>query len=162
MSIDSARKWLITSSLIITGLQMMFLLMAPVIGFPLPYPRNLELLEIISPVFLGYLGAASHFIFQNPVPVVPVQNQFLGMLLKGPLIIYTVAAIGALAAFGYSNRVGNNIGAGMSVENLRTALSLALGVLAVTTGVLSSYLFVTTNASQRHGTDPGPGAPSRD
>jgi hypothetical protein len=32
-------------------------------GFPLTYPKNLELLQIVSPVFLGYLGAATHFIF---------------------------------------------------------------------------------------------------
>src|SRR5262249_2871463 len=141
MTIDNARKWLITSSLAITGVQMVFLLVAPVIGFPLPYPKNLDLLQIVSPVFLGYLGSASHFIFQNAVPSVPVQNQYLGLLVKGPLVIYILAAGGSLGAFGYSNRVGSGIGAGMSIDNLGTALSLSLGVLAVTTGVVSSYLF---------------------
>jgi hypothetical protein len=148
MNIDNARKWLIASSLIITGVQMVFLLVAPVIGFPLPYPKNLDLLQIVSPVFLGYLGSAAHFIFQNPAPKVPVQNQYLGLMLKGPLAIYILAAGGALAAFGYSNRVGSSIGTGMSVDNLGTALSLSLGVLAATTGVLSSYLFVTSNNPQ--------------
>lgn len=153
MTIDNARKWLIASSLIITGVQMVFLLVSPVIGFPLSYPKNLDLLQIISPVFLGYLGSASHFIFQNPVPQVPMQNQYLGLLVKGPLVIYVLAAGGSLAAFGYSNRVEGSIGAGMSVDNLSTALSLSLGVLAATTGVLSSYLFATPNGPQnaQHG-----------
>lgn len=145
MNTDSARKWLIASSLVITGVQMVFLIVAPVIGFPLLYPKNLDLLQIVSPIFLGYLGSASHFIFQNPVPPVPVQNQYLGYLVKGPLVIYILAAGGSLAAFGYSNRVGSSIGAGMSVDSLGTALSLSLGVLAVTTGVLNSYLFVAPN-----------------
>lgn len=94
MTIDSARKWLIVSSLVITGSQMLFLLVAPTIGFPLSYPKNLNLLQIVSPIFLGYLGAASHFIFQNPAPAVPVQNRFLGLLVKGPLVIYVLAAGG--------------------------------------------------------------------
>jgi hypothetical protein len=149
MTIDNARKWLIVSSLTITGGQMLFLLVAPTVGFPLPYPKNLDLLQIVSPVFLGYLGSAAHFIFQNPTPAVPVQNRFLGLLVKGPLVIYVLAAGASLAAFGYANRVGTAVGAGMSVDNLATALSLSLGVLAVTTGVVSSYLFVAPNQANQ-------------
>jgi hypothetical protein len=144
MTVDAARRWLIISSLMITGTQIVFLLVAPVIGYPLVYPKNLDLLQIISPVFLGYLGSAAHFIFQNPAPEVPVQNKFLGLLVRGPLIIYVLAVSGSLAAFGYANRASVEPGTGptMSVSNLATALSVSLGVLAVTTGVINSYLFV--------------------
>jgi len=142
MSIDAARKFLIVSSLLMTGGQLMFLLMAPAFGYPLIYPKNLQILQIVSPVFLGYLGSASHFIFQTPAPEVPVQNQFLGMLVKGPLAIYFFVVVGMLTAYGYTNRVAAAIGEGISSEDLATALSLALGVLTVTTGVISSYLFV--------------------
>ena len=142
MTADEARKWIILSSLIITGVQIVFLLAAPAIGFPLSYPKNLDLLQIVSPVFLGYLGSASHFVFQPAPQALPVQNQFLGMLVRGPIIIYTFAIMTALATFGYSNRIGATIGSGMSVDNLATALSVALGVLAVTTGIITSYLFV--------------------
>jgi hypothetical protein len=71
-----------------------------------------------------------------------VQNQFLGLLVKGPLIIYLIAVVASFAAFGYANRASAAPGTGMSVDNLATALSLALGVLAVTTGIITSYLFV--------------------
>ena len=147
MDVDQARKWLIVSSIVITGGQLVFLLIAPVIGYPLTYPKNLDLLQIISPVFLGYLGAAAHFIFKSPAPQIPVQNQYLGILVRGPVIVYALAVTAALAAFGYSNRVGAPIGSGMSVDHLSTALALALGVLAATTGVLTSYLF----AAPTHG-----------
>jgi hypothetical protein len=142
MTIDSARKWLIIASLLITGLQMCFLVVAPVINYPLVYPKNLDLLQIISPVFLGYLGSASHFVFQNQPQEVPVQNQYLGYLIKGPLGIYALVVLTAFASFGYANRASAAPGSGMSVDNLATALSLALGVLAVTTGIITSYLFV--------------------
>jgi hypothetical protein len=142
MTIDVARKWLIVASLVLTGSQMALLVIAPIIGYPLIYPKNIELLQIISPVFLGYLGSASHFIFQNPPEEVPVQNQFLGLLVKGPLLIYTSVIVAAFASFGYANRASAIPGNGMSVDNLATVLSLALGVLAVTTGIITSYLFV--------------------
>ncbi|MCX5855596.1 MAG: hypothetical protein NTZ24_13680 [Deltaproteobacteria bacterium] len=141
MTANSARKWLIVSSLIITGGQMIFLLTAPAFSFPLAYPKNLELLQIVLPVFLGYLGSASHFIFQSPTAPVRVKNQFLGLLVKGPIIIYVLAVLAAFGSFSYTNRIGADSGVGMSVDNLATALSLTLGLLAVTTGIVSSYLF---------------------
>jgi hypothetical protein len=66
------------------------------------------------------------------------------MLVRGPIAIYVVAVGGSLGAFWYANRANAQPGKGpaMSVSNLATALSLSLGVLAVTTGVISSYLFV--------------------
>lgn len=143
MRLSDARRFLILWGLIITGAQMSFLMVAPSLGFPLGYPKNLDLLQIISPVFLGYLGAASHFIFQPEEPEVSVRNQYLELLLKGPIFIYFIAVAAAFVAFGYSNRVGATIGEGMSVENLSTALTICLGLLAVTTGILSSYLFAS-------------------
>lgn len=141
MTADEARKWLILSSLIITGVQVVFLFAAPAFGFPLTYPKNLDLLQIVTPVFLGYLGSSAHFIFMAPPPTVIVNNQFLGFLVKGPIIIYACAMVAAFASFGYTNRQGAPIGGGMSVDNLATTMSISLGILAVTTGVIFSYLF---------------------
>jgi hypothetical protein len=162
MTVDEARKWLISSSLIITGGQMIFLIVGPAFGFPLAWPKNLDLLQIVSPVFLGYLGSAAHFIFMTPPPNVPVNNQFLGLMLKGPLAIYALVVICALAAFGYSNRVGATLGNNMSVDNLTNTLSVALGLLAVTTGVISSYLFAVNvqHPAPSPTPTPTPGPPS--
>jgi hypothetical protein len=104
MTSDQGRKWLIGASLLITGAQMIFLLVAPALGYPLIWPNNLGILQIVTPVFLGYLGSASHFIFMTPPPQVEVNNKFLGILIKGPLVIYALAMIAAFGAFGFSNR----------------------------------------------------------
>jgi len=154
MTVDESRTWLITSSLVITAAQMVFLITAPVVGFPLQYPKNLDLLQIVTPVFLGYLGAAAHFIFRNPVPEVSVQNRYLGLLVRGPLAIYVIVTGSALAAFGYANRADAAAGTGISVPNLATILSLSLGLLAATTSVINSYLF----AAPLPGGTPGPDA----
>jgi len=141
MTADQGRKWLILSSLIITGIQVIFLFVAPALGYPLTYPKNLYLLQIVTPVFLGYLGSAAHFVFTAPPPEVTVNNQFLGPLVKGPITIYACAMVAAFGTFGYSNREGVQIGSAMTVDNLATAISISLGILAVTTGVIISYLF---------------------
>jgi hypothetical protein len=142
MTVASARKWLILSSLLITGGQMLFLLVAPTIGFPLRYPKNLDILQIVTPVFLGYLGAATHFIFKTPSPNINVKHEYLGLLVKGPIILYAMIVAASLAAFGFANRAAAEPGeTGMSSGNLATALSISLGLLAATTSVISSYLF---------------------
>lgn len=148
MTVEQARKWLIKWTLIITGAQMLFLILAPAFGFPLDYPRNLDLLQIIVPVFFGYLGAAAHFIFRTPTPTVSAVNDLLGMMLKGPVFIYIAVVVAAIIGFGYSNRPGAAIGSGMSVEALSTSLTIALSLLAVSTGVISSYLFAVNDAQK--------------
>jgi hypothetical protein len=141
MNVVDARKWLIISSLGITGAQFIFLLIAPVFGYPLAYPKNLDLLQIIFPVFVGYLGAASHFIFNKNRVNVTAKKEYLGLLVMGPIIIYCFAMIAAFFAFGYSNRLCAQIGSGMSIDHLRGAVSISLAVLAATTSVIISYLF---------------------
>jgi hypothetical protein len=150
MTVDQARKFIILSSLFITAFQLIFLLVAPAFNYPLTYPKNLALLDIITPVFLGYLGSATAFVFMTPPPNVTANNQFLGYLVVGSIIIYVCAALATFISFGYSNRVGAPIPGGMSVENLATAMSLSLGVLAATTSVLIPYLFVSPQLTQKH------------
>jgi hypothetical protein len=45
----------------------------------------------------------------------------------------------------------------MSVENLSTAISIPLGLLAATTGVLVSYLFVINQSGQKAAASGQPG-----
>lgn len=148
MTVDEARRWLILASLTVTGTQMVFLVLAPSFGYPLEWPRNLDMIQIITPVFLGYLGSAAHFIFMAPSPVVVANANFLGIMLKGPLIIYVAVVISAFVAFGWSNRIDAVPGTGISVDNLTNTMTAALGILAVTTGVISAYLFAV-NSQER-------------
>jgi hypothetical protein len=156
MKIDSARSWVIWGSLGITASQGVFLLVAPAFGFNLKYPKNLDLLQIIGPVFLGYLGAAAAFIFKDPPPEVPVNEKFLGPLVVGPLAVYILFVGGALAVFGYSNRENAVVGTGIPVEDLSRALSIALGVLAATTSIISANLFVAPKPVTQIRQAPGP------
>ncbi|MDR3469925.1 MAG: hypothetical protein P4M07_28690 [Xanthobacteraceae bacterium] len=143
MTTDSARKWLIFASLFLTGAQDIFLIVSPVLGFPLEYPKNLNLLQIVSPALLGYLGAAAHFAFMTPPPKVEVNSDLLGPLVKGPVFLYALVMIATFAAFGYSNRSGAAIGTGMSVDALNMAVSISLGILAAITSIAVAGLFAS-------------------
>ncbi|MER8650961.1 hypothetical protein [Mesorhizobium sp. M0586] len=141
MTVADARKWLILASLIVTGVQIFFLLVAPAIGVPLEFKQSINLLQIVTPVFLGYLGSAAHFAFMTPPPPVTADNDLLRYLVKGPILIYAIAMVAAFGAFTYSNRPGVMLGTGMSIDDLSTAVSICLGILAAVTGVLVTYLF---------------------
>lgn len=123
----------------------MFLIIAPAIGYPLSWAQTPRLLEVILPVFFGYLGSATHFIFQadldKPDLEIGVKASLLTLIIKGPIFIFTMSTIAVIYAFGYSNRIGGPPGDGMSLDQLAASLAAIIGLLAVTTSVAVSYLF---------------------
>jgi hypothetical protein len=64
---QSARLAIVAYSLGITGTLMVFLLLAQPLHMRFNYANeeNLRLIDIVLPTFLGYLGAASHFLFNS-------------------------------------------------------------------------------------------------
>jgi hypothetical protein len=145
MTIDGARKSIIVTSLVATGLVFVFFLVAPPLGFPLEWDQGQRVIEILLPVFLGYLGTATHFLFHSNkpqvLPTLELQNSLLGLLIKGPIWVFAIACAAILFAFGYSNRSTAPSGSGMSIDQLSWAFTAALGILAVTSSVAVAYLF---------------------
>ena len=145
MTVDGARRWIIIASLFVTGTAFVFFLVAPAIGYPLTWEQGVRLFEIILPVFLAYLGSATHFLFHARMHQrqdhLENAGQFLGLLVKGPILVFGIATIALLFAFGYSNRSSAPAGEGMTIDMLSSSFTAALGILAVTTNVAVSYLF---------------------
>jgi uncharacterized membrane protein YidH (DUF202 family) len=144
MSVYHARRWLIGASLIAAGSAFCFFMLAPVLGYPLRHSQAQSVLQIVLPVFLGYLGAATQFVFQKtPSP----EDAFtisptMSLLVRGPIALFLGMIAVAIFAFGYSNRLSAPPGEeGMSVDQLSTAVTAATGLLAVTTNVVVAYLF---------------------
>lgn len=158
MTINSARKWLILGSLVVTAAHFIFFLVAPAIGFPLEYEHAIRLLQISTPVFFGYLGSASRFVFnanqQSETAHLHVKNPLMGLLIRGPFIIFGLVSVTCLFAFGFSNSTHAAPGTGMDVDTLATIITTVLGLLAVTTNVAVSALFaVGPSAAQSEGED---------
>jgi hypothetical protein len=147
MTTDAARNWIVAASLGITAVDFVFFLLAPALGFPLTFDQAVRLLEIVLPVFMGYLGSATHFLFRIPPADAPAEvhppGGLLGLLVRGPIIVFGLATFAAIFAFGFSNRSMATAGSGMSLDALAGSLSAALGLLSVTTNVAVSYLFST-------------------
>jgi hypothetical protein len=145
MNIDEARRFIIVASLFATGANFVFFVIAPAVGYPLTWRDVPRIFEIILPVFLGYLGSATHFLFRARHGSKDVQLKdpggILGLLIRGPFAIFGVCTVALLAAFGYVNRSGAPDGSGMSVDELSHFFTALLGLLAVTTNAVVGYLF---------------------
>jgi hypothetical protein len=144
MDTETGRNWITTASLALTAAHFMFFIIAPVVGYPLTFVQAMRLLEIVLPVFLGYLGSAAYFLFSAghaSSPSARVSSQLLGLLVRGPVIVFGLASLSVIVAFGVSNSRYASRGSGMSIDMFAAAITGALGLLTVTTNVVVSYLF---------------------
>ena len=147
MTADHARRWLIQATLILTGGTFGFLLVAPLLGYRLEWKDVTRVLEIVLPVFLGYLGTATQFVFQNMAGrqnsgISPTQaNPLLPLLIRGPIWIFGILIAATFIAFGVSNSPSAAAGNGMTIDVLSGVITASLGLLNVTTQVAVSYLF---------------------
>ena len=136
-------------SLLTTTAVFVFLIIAPQAGYPLTMDQAIRILEIILPVFVGYLGSAAQFAFRENAPVndTPLPNPALmNLLIKGPIIAWVVMSITSLTAFGLSNSSSAAADEGWSVDLLAGVMTIALSLLTVTTHAAVSYLFRLSEA----------------
>jgi hypothetical protein len=145
MTIDEARTWLILTALIATGATFVFFLVGPALGYPLTWAQATRCVEVLLPVFVGYLGSATHFLFSKGTGhseiILQDRSNLLRIMVKGPVVVFSVAAIAVLFAFSFSNRVSAPPGVGMSIDTLSWSITAALGLLTATTSVEVAYLF---------------------
>lgn len=146
MTIEKARIWLVLASLVICCVSLLFFLIAPVTPYPLEWAQSLRLLEIITPVFFGYLGLATRYVFSR---VASEQDRtevsgLLLVLLKGPIFIFAIVAAGLLISFGWANTSDAMQANRMSIDVLSAAFATLLSLLTVTTNVIAEHLFART------------------
>ena len=145
MTVGQARMWLVFAALAITGFALVFFLVAPVAGYPMLYSDAFRELQILLPVFIGYLSAATHFVISGSFKQPSIQAPPLfPILVRGPLVIFVVAFLSLLWAFGYANRPSAPAGqVGMGVDELSLGVSLILSLLSATTALLIGHLFAS-------------------
>lgn len=140
MTRSSARIWIIEASLVAYAISFVFFVLAPALGYPLGYADSIDVLKVILPVFAGYLGAAVLFLLANPATARNEKpNKMLGLLVRGPVIIFGVGMLALLVAFYLSNKSEFD-GSGMTPKTLSLFVSLLAALLAATTGAISSAL----------------------
>ncbi len=155
MTTVKARLWLVKASFFVIAGNLVFFLLAPWLGYPLQREESPRLLQIIIPVFTGYLVAAIHFVFRQTEPI-PARSgvgipELLRWIVIGPVMIFLVWSLSAILAFGFSNRVSAPGGTGLSVDDLASQITFALAFLTATTGAVISYLFGRPNGEPHDG-----------
>jgi hypothetical protein len=104
MTYDQARLWLITRSLVmITSFGLIFIL-APATPYPLGFDQALAILQMIFPLFLGYLSSAVVFVTTPPTRAgkEPLTD-LVSVLVKWPFYVVVILCVAVLAAFGARN-----------------------------------------------------------
>jgi hypothetical protein len=143
MNVDAARLWIVLASLLVCGFSLAFFLIAPATPYPLDWPQSFRLIEIITPVFLGYLAMATRHAFSpnsrkaNSKRISPV----LVVLVKGPMFLFALIGVALTIAFGIANSALLKDTRGMSVDMLAAGFAALLGILAITTNVVVEHLF---------------------
>jgi hypothetical protein len=142
-SIVAIQTWLIQVSLVMTGTVFVFLVAAPAVGYPLEYAQAFRIMQILLPVFVGYLGSAATYLLNKSrsAQKVGALSSQLVLVIRGPIYVFALGLVSSFAAFGYTNRASAAPGVGMSVDALTTAIAALLALLSATTGAAVSYLF---------------------
>jgi hypothetical protein len=147
MSVEEARSWLLKATMILTTALFLFLVVAPGFGFPLEYQHGevMRIVQILFPVFLGYLGAGTHFVFkylhrQEPRESATTRPLF-AVLVKWPIRLWVVMCGAVLGMFWYTNTAGAMHGTAWDLDLLAMWLTAAMCFLNATTNTVVSYLF---------------------
>jgi hypothetical protein len=139
LNAGQARVFIVAASLLLSGVLLIFLMLAPALGVPFNenLNENVRLIEIVIPVFFGYLGSASHFVFNvnRGREIAESEQLLLGTLLIGAFAVFTIFISALFATFWITR------GRSMDFDTLSRWFSSSMGLLACTVSILSSYLF---------------------
>src|ERR1700722_9372186 len=98
MTVRQARIFIVKTSLAGTAATFLFFVIGKPLGYPLSWSQVQRLIEIVLPVFLGYLGAASLYVFSQKTATDDVSfsddQELAGLILKGAVWAFTLILVG--------------------------------------------------------------------
>jgi archaellum biogenesis protein FlaJ (TadC family) len=139
MTAIEARRKLILLSLLTTVAFSIFLIVSPLFT-PFTTKQALQVVQVIFPVFAGYIGAAVLFLFRGDAGRGSIADPtLLRILIYAPFVVFWCIAIAILVAFYISNQPGH--GEGMSFSDLTTYVTIIISFMNITTGAIGAFLF---------------------
>ncbi|MGJ5077005.1 hypothetical protein [Bradyrhizobium oligotrophicum] len=139
MTAEQARRKLIFLSLVTTVLFSAFLIVSPLFT-PFGPQEALQVVQVVFPVFAGYIGSAVLFLFRgNPASGTIADQGLLKMLIYAPFAVFWCLAAAVLFYFYVSNQPGYN--QGMTFPQLMTYVTIIISFMNITTGALGAFLF---------------------
>ena len=142
MTVQQARKWIVYWSLGLIAFYGVFFLLAPVLRYPLDFSQSAQLIQIIFPVFLGYLATAIVFAFEGRA-VKARAPDLLAPLTKGPFLVSCGLSVALFVAFWFSNSTDSPVRptTPMLFEVFSSLFAAIMGIYTATTSALVAYLF---------------------
>lgn len=145
---DADRLWIVKASLLFLGTSFIFFVIArPLFNFPMLFDEVIRILQIIFPVFVGYLGLGAAYLTHSSGKVATQQSfepnsvALARLLLRGPVYLIAVCTAALISGFWISNLPSSKPGAGMSIDTFSWLLSLLMGLLAASSGLVVNQLF---------------------
>ncbi|MBY3074814.1 hypothetical protein HFO71_31380 [Rhizobium laguerreae] len=144
MTYKDARKWIVTWSFGLMTVYGAVFIVGPALRYPLAFDQSIQLLQIVFPLFLGYLSTAIVFMFEGTdAPPAIATPELLGLLTKGPFVAASIMSLALFVAFWIANSTdsGSALSDSMSFETFSSIFSLVIGIYTATTSALVAYLF---------------------
>jgi hypothetical protein len=150
MRLGTARSLMIFGSMVsIVVLVAGLYLGAATTAYPIDISQVGGLLKICLPTFFGYLGAATHYIFSARRKTDDRVIPRLGGLLIGSMAVFYAICLSGAAAYYIINSPalpGQKLNPGnMQIGDLESVFTMGMSLLALTTNVISSYIFNRQN-----------------
>ncbi|XSC43475.1 hypothetical protein ACF1BQ_036845 [Bradyrhizobium sp. RDT10] len=144
MTYQAARIWIVKWSLVILAVYGAALLLAPALRYPLEFTQSIQLLQMLFPVFLGYLASATVFVFEGEEGTDRNrQTKLLSMLTRGPFLVTFVLSLALFLAFwlAHSTDINAERMVRFSFDTFTSAFALIIGIHTAVTSALVAYLF---------------------
>ena len=139
MTVDHARRLIVLLSLGTTTAFTAFLIVSPLF-IQVDIAEAYRVVQIIFPVFAGYLGAAVLYLFQRSAhDVIVADPVLLRYIVYGAFLIFWLLGL-VLFLFYYVSNLPGGI-EGMRIDQLSNYMTMLIAVLNITVGALSTFLF---------------------
>lgn len=158
MTALQARQFIVLFSLLTCTFFVAFMVLCPLF-MAIKGSESFQIVQIIMPVFAGYLGSAVIFLFQPNAGRSRIKDPvLLRYLVIGPFGIFWFLGAVVFVYFWASNLPGGV--PGMDIDQLSNYITLLISFMNATIGVLSAYLFGSETATAAPNPQPNqPGPP---
>lgn len=143
-SLRTARVTVIVLSLGLTVSFIVFFLIAPLVGYPLSITEAQELMNVVVPVFSGYLATAAACVFRKPDTTEPELSPLTMFMLLATAAAFIVLSVVLFWVFAHASKIPSP-GVAMTYAMLKGYFLTILSIMTAVYALAIAYLFHAEN-----------------
>lgn len=91
--VERARVWILKMSLLIVTAYVVLFIIAPFLDLPLEMHHSIRIIQLLLPVFLGYIGSGYRMLYRRKIfsyknSESNITLSMLSLLVKGPIFVF--------------------------------------------------------------------------